>query len=143
MEEIWSMKLSRFNINIKEILNTVLLAFFTIVVYWMIVIMVEYLPDWLWFVVADHFELAFIILGGVNFVIYCIFFEKNRHQNILLYYVSAVLWNTLLTYGGRGELGLLLTGVYIEIYSLTTLGILFFIYFIVLRYLDYIRKEGK
>lgn len=123
----------------KRILNTVLAAFFTIVIYWMIILAVNKSPYSIYFFVAAHIELCNILFGVINFGLY-ILIKKNRHKNMLLYYVSATVWNLLAMYEVRGDEGGLWIGVYTE-RSLITLGILFFIYFIVLKYLDYRRKE--
>lgn len=134
------MKVLKFNINGKRILNTILVAFFTVTIYWVSVLV---MPDSLFYVIANRFEPTFVLLGGINFIAYIIIKKGNRHKNMMIYYVSVMLWNMLATYVGRWDFGLLQAGVYIEFYSLITLGILFFIYFIILRYLDYRRKRDN
>lgn len=134
------MKVLKFNINGKRILNTILVAFFTVTIYWVSVLV---MPDSLFYVIANRFEPTFVLLGGINFIAYIIIKKGNRHKNMMLYYVSVMLWNMLATYVGRWDFGLLQAGVYIEFYSLITLGILFFIYFIILKYLDYKRKRDN
>lgn len=124
----------------KTILNTILVAFFTVTIYWMSVLV---MPDSLFYVIANRFEPTFVLLGGINFIVYIIIKKGNRHKNMMLYYVSVTIWNMFVSYVGRWDFGLLQAGVYIEFYSLTTLGILFFIYFIILKYLDYRRKRDN
>lgn len=136
------MKVLKFNINGKRILNTVLSAFFTIVIYWMATLAVQNIPSPLYFFVAAHIEMIHVSWGMVNFVLYILSKKGNKQKNMLLYCVSATLWNRLVMYGVRRNEGLLWSGMYI-MYSLITLGILFFIYFIILKYLDYRRKRDN
>ena len=129
----------------KRILNTVLAAFFTIVIYWMIILAVNKSPYSIYFFVAAHIELCNILFGVINFGLY-ILIKKNRHKNMLLYYVSAMLWNWLAIKGilrlAPTDEGLAWEGLFIG-QSLITLGILFFVYFIILKYLDYRRKRDN
>ena len=90
--------------NEKRILNTVLVAFFTIVIYWMIILAVNKLPYSIYFFVAVHIELCNIFFEVLNFGLY-ILIKKNKHRNMSLYYVSATAWNLLAMYEVRGDEG--------------------------------------
>ena len=63
----------------KTILNTILVAFFTVTIYWMSVLV---MPDSLFYVIANRFEPTFVLLGGINFIVYIIIKKGNRHKNI-------------------------------------------------------------
>ena len=130
----------------KRILNTVLSAFLTIAIYWMVNLICANLPSPFYFFVAEHLELFNILFGGINFVIYILIMKRNERKNILLYYVSAMLWNWLAIKGilrlAPTDEGLAWEGLFIG-QSLITLGILFFVYFIILKYLDYRRKRDN
>lgn len=130
-----------YHINIKRIFNTFSAALFTIIMYWMIIYAMDKIPYQLDVIVPENIGLLPIFFGGITFVIYVFVQKREKHKNILLYYVSAVLWNTLAMYAVRRDEGLLITGAYIEFCSLTILGVLFGVYFIVLKYLDYKRKR--
>ena len=132
-----------YHINIKRIFNTFSAALFTIIMYWMIIYTMDKIPYQLDFLVPDHIELLQIFWGVITFVVYIFAQKREKHKNMLLYYISAVLWNTLAMYAVRRDLGLLVTGAYIEFFSLTTLGICFGVYFIVLKYLDHKRKRDN
>ena len=132
-----------YHINIKRIFNTFSAALFTIIMYWMIIYTMDKIPYQLVFWVPDHIELLQIFWGGITFVVYIFAQKREKHKNMLLYYISAVLWNTLAMYAVRRDLGLLVAGAYIEFFSLTTLGICFGVYFIVLKYLDHKRKRDN
>lgn len=132
-----------YHINIKRIFNTFSAALFTIIMYWMIIYTMDKIPYQLDFLVPDHIELLQIFWGGITFVVYIFAQKREKHKNMLLYYISAVLWNTLAMYAVRQDEGLLITGAYIEFFSLTTLGICFGVYFIVLKYLDHKRKRDN
>lgn len=54
---------------------------------------------------TEHLELFNILFGGINFVIYILIMKRNERKNILLYYVSAMLWNWLAMYEVRGDEG--------------------------------------
>lgn len=136
-------KPKEYHINIKRIFNTFSAALFTIIVYWMIIYTMDKIPYQLDFLVPDHIELLQIILGGITFIIYIFVQKREKHKNILLYYISAVLWNTVAMYAVRRDEGLLIAGAYIEFYSLTILGICFCVYFIILKYLNYKGKRDN
>ena len=127
--------------NIKRLFNTISAALCTIVMYWLINLELVHLPVLLYDFVTLHIELFNTILGGINFLIYILIKKRHRPKNVMLYYLSVMSWNLLAIRLVWWQEGLVWEGLFIE-YALLILGVLFGIYFIIMRYLNYRGKRG-